>query len=150
MLKTGAEHLASLRDGRAVFIADERVADVTAHPAFCAAAAMYAALYDMKADPANRDLLSFEEDGERVSLYFLRPRSREDLVRRTAAHRKIADFSYGLLGRSPDVVASTITGLSMKPEVLEGYGANLLAYHAEMKRRDLYTCYAVLPPQGGR
>jgi 4-hydroxyphenylacetate 3-monooxygenase len=159
MLKTGAEHLASLRDGRAVFIADERVADVTAHPAFREAAAMYAALYDMKADPAHRELLSYDEDGERVSLYFLRPRTREDLVRRTAAHRKIADFSYGLLGRSPDVVASTITGLSMKPEVLDaggrgaggaGYGANLLAYHALMKRRDLYTCYAVLPPQGGR
>src|SRR5271163_3947078 len=98
MLKTGAEHLASLRDGRAIYIADERIADVTAHPAFRAAAAMYAALYDMKADPVNRELLSFEEDGERVSLYFLRPRSREDLVRRTAEHRKIADFSYGLLG----------------------------------------------------
>jgi 4-hydroxyphenylacetate 3-monooxygenase len=155
MLKTGAQHLDSLRDGRVVYIGDERVGDVTTHPAFRAAAAMYGALYDLKADPAQRDALSFEEDGDRVSLYFLRPRTREDLVRRTAAHRIIADFSYGLLGRSPDVVASTITGLSMKPEVLDeggprGYGANLMAYHARMKREDLYTCYAVLPPQGGR
>ena len=29
-----SEHLASLRDGRAVYIGDERVDDVTAHPAF--------------------------------------------------------------------------------------------------------------------
>ena len=154
MLKTGADHLASLRDGRAVYIGDERVSDVTSHPAFCNAARMYAAMYDMKADPAQRDVLWFEEGGERFSMYFLRPRSREDLIKRTAAHRKIADFSYGLLGRSPDVVASTITGLSMKPEVLDeggrGFGANLLAYHARMRAQDLYTCYAVLPPQGGR
>jgi len=32
--KTGAEHVASLRDGRAVYIDGERVSDVTTHPAF--------------------------------------------------------------------------------------------------------------------
>jgi 4-hydroxyphenylacetate 3-monooxygenase len=32
--KTGAEHLESLRDGRAVFVDGRRVADVTVHPAF--------------------------------------------------------------------------------------------------------------------
>jgi len=33
MLKTGQEHLESLRDGRVVYIGSERVEDVTAHPA---------------------------------------------------------------------------------------------------------------------
>ena len=32
--KTGDDHLGSLRDGRAVYIDGERVADVTTHPAF--------------------------------------------------------------------------------------------------------------------
>jgi len=32
--KTGEDHLASLRDERAVYIDGERVADVTTHPAF--------------------------------------------------------------------------------------------------------------------
>jgi 4-hydroxyphenylacetate 3-monooxygenase len=32
--KTGAEHLASLRDGRSVYIAGALVDDVTIHPAF--------------------------------------------------------------------------------------------------------------------
>ncbi len=32
--KTGADHIASLRDGRDVYIYGERVGDVTAHPAF--------------------------------------------------------------------------------------------------------------------
>jgi len=34
MLRTGKEHLERLRDGRVVYIGDERVHDVTAHAAF--------------------------------------------------------------------------------------------------------------------
>ena len=34
MLKTGAEHLETLRDGRVVYLGRERVDDVTTHPAF--------------------------------------------------------------------------------------------------------------------
>ena len=79
MLRTGKEHLESLRDGRVVYIGSEKVDDVTRHPAFRNAAATVAAIYDMKADPANRDTLSYEEDGGRHSIYFLRPRTRDDL-----------------------------------------------------------------------
>ena len=59
MLRSGKEHLNSLRDGRVVYIGSERVDDVTCHPAFCNAAATVAALYDMKADPANREILTY-------------------------------------------------------------------------------------------
>ena len=53
MLKTGAEHLASLRDGRVVYIGAEKVDDVTTHPAFRNGARSMAAIYDLKrADPA--------------------------------------------------------------------------------------------------
>ena len=52
MLKSGAEHLESLRDGRVVYIGKERVDDVTVHPAFRNAAQTIASLYDLKADPA--------------------------------------------------------------------------------------------------
>jgi 4-hydroxyphenylacetate 3-monooxygenase len=51
MLRTGNEHLESLRDGRVIYIGSERVDDVTCHPAFRNAAQTVAALYDMKADP---------------------------------------------------------------------------------------------------
>ena len=39
MLRTGKEHLESLRDGRVVYIGGEKVDDVTRHPAFRNAAA---------------------------------------------------------------------------------------------------------------
>lgn len=154
MLKTGKEHLECLRDGRTVYIGGERVDDVTAHPAFAGSAKSVAALYDMKADPANRDTMSFEEDGERFSMYFLRPKTQDDLRKRTRAHKMIADETCGLFGRSPDHVSSFVTGLAMKPEVFDkigpGYGDNLLKHYDYMRRNDIYAAYAVLPPAGAR
>jgi len=147
MLKTGAEHLESLRDGRVVYIGSEKVDDVTTHPAFRNAARSMAAIYDIKrADPR----FSFEEGGERFSSYFLRSKSKEDLQKRTDLHRAIAAMSHGLLGRSPDHVSSFVTGMSMNPEVFKGFAKNLLKYYEEMRARDLYGVYAVLPPQAAR
>jgi len=62
MLRSGKEHLESLRDGRVIYIGSERVDDVTRHPAFRNAAGTVAGLYDLKADPANRCDLTYEEE----------------------------------------------------------------------------------------
>src|SRR6516165_7404398 len=119
MLMTGKEYLQSIRDGRVIYVGKERVKDQTTHPAFADGARTYAALFDMKSDPAVRDLMTFEEDGECYSMYYLQPRSQEDLRRRNRAHRKIADFCFGLMGRTPDAFAGNLTGLSLKPEVFD-------------------------------
>ncbi|MGD9921163.1 MAG: 4-hydroxyphenylacetate 3-hydroxylase family protein [Pseudorhodoplanes sp.] len=153
MLRTGNEHLESLRDGRVIYVGSERVDDVTRHPAFRNAAHTVAALYDMKADPAHRETMTYEEDGGRHSLYFLRARSRDDLQRRMNCHRMIADFTYGMFGRSPDHVASFVTGMAMKLDELKppfGHPDNLLKYYKYARDADLYTVYAVLPPQAAR
>src|SRR4029077_8009513 len=82
MLRTGQEHLQSLRDGRAIYVGGERIDDVTRHPAFSQAAETVAAIYDMKAAPETRDTMTYQEDGAHHSIYFLQPRSRDDLQRR--------------------------------------------------------------------
>src|SRR5262245_13654121 len=143
-----------MRDGRAVYIGAERVDDVTTHPAFCNGAHTIAALYDLRAEPANRDLFSYEENGERYALQWLRCRSREQLARRMRALKAGADFTYGLIGRSPEQVAGLITGLAMHPSVLEdlraGCGKNLIRYYEHARANDLYLCFAVVPPTGLR
>ena len=105
MLRSGKEHLESLRDGRVVYVGSQKIDDVTTHPAFRNAAATVAALYDMKADPKNRADLTYEEDGGRHSVYYLRARSRDDLQRR------MIDFCSGVtyaLGGSMDKVADQV------------------------------------------
>jgi 4-hydroxyphenylacetate 3-monooxygenase len=150
MLKTGAEHLASLRDGRVVYIGSERVDDVTTHPAFRNGAQSIAAIYDAKAAPENRDLLTYENGGKRYSGYFLQARSRADLEFRYNVHRAIANLSYGMFGRSPDHVSSFVTGMSLKPDVFGKYADNLLAYYDHLRENDIYAVYAVVPPQAAR
>jgi 4-hydroxyphenylacetate 3-monooxygenase len=149
-MRTGADYLESLRDGRVVYVGNERVDDVTEHPAFRAAARTYASLYDLKADPARRDTFSYNEDGNTYSAWFLRPKSREDLERRSIAHRALAEASYGLLGRSPDHQASSITGLAMRPEVFGDFADNISSYYEHIRANDWFGSYAVVPPKSAR
>jgi 4-hydroxyphenylacetate 3-monooxygenase len=147
MLKSGAEHLRSIRDGRVVYIGAEKVDDVTTHPAFRNGARSMAAIYDMKAaDPR----FSFAEGGERYSSYFLKAKSKADLEKRMELHRAIAGMSHGLLGRSPDHVSSFVTGMAMNPSVFKGFEKNLLDYYEHMRANDIYGVYAVIPPQAAR
>ena len=154
MLKTGKQHLEGLRDGRVVYIGDEKIDDVTTHPAFARAAQTVGELYDIKHDPEFQDLLSFEEDGERYSMWYLRAKTQDDLRKRMKAHKKIADMTHGLMGRSPDHVSSFVTGMSTLPSVFDTdehkFGDNLVNYYHHMRDNDIFATYAVLPPQGAR
>ena len=59
-VRTGAEYLSSIRnDGRQVVYDGEIVRDVTSHPAFRGAARSIAGLWDIAADPANRELMTY-------------------------------------------------------------------------------------------
>lgn len=149
MLRSGREFIAGLRDGRTVYVGGRAVDDVTTHPAFKGAARTLADLFDHKAHPGNREVMSFEEGGERFAAYYLKPRTKEDLVRRSRAHYAIAERTYGLIGRSPDHVASFVTGLAMNPEILDrdgdAFSGNIQTYYEHLRGNDLYATYAVHP-----
>ena len=57
-IRTGAQFIAGLRDNREVWLGNERVRDVTTHPAFCAPIKSLARLYDMQHDPGLQPLLA--------------------------------------------------------------------------------------------
>src|SRR5882762_6384552 len=113
MLKSGSDYLAGLRDGRVIYVGGEQVEDVTTHPAFRNAAKSYAELYDARADQRYRDVLTYEENGERFPAYYLKPRSKADLEHRSACSTVIADLTHGMMGRSPDFIGGYITGVAM-------------------------------------
>ena len=148
---TGKEFLDSIRDGRRVYIGNERVDDVTSHEAFRTGAGTIAMIYDRKQAPENRDVMVSDEDGETFSTHYLRPRSREDLERRFESHRRIASWTYGFVGRSPDNFPSYLAGLATRPELLNeltpGFGDNLVEYYKDARRDDLFLSHAVTNPQ---
>ena len=154
MIKSGNEHLEQLRDGRVIYIGEEKVEDVTKHPAFKRAAKTVARLYDIKHKPEYKDKLTYEENGNIYSTWFLQARNREDLRKRSKAHKIIADQTSGMMGRSMDHVASFVTGMSTNPEIFDSgkykFKNNLLNYYKYMKENDIFASYAVVPPQAAR
>ena len=67
-MRTGAELLRSLDDGRQVFLDGERVGKVTEHPAFREAARSIARLFDVAAAPELREPWPKAALGELLSL----------------------------------------------------------------------------------
>ena len=154
MLKRGADYIDGLRDGRAIYVGGERVDDVTTHPGFRNAVRSYARIYDARFEDAYRDILTYEEAGQRYATYFLPPRSRADLEKRTKSCEVIADLTYGMMGRSPDFVGGYITGAAMQPEVFNSgnhqFAPHVTAFYDYCRRNDVFLSHAVTPPQGTR
>jgi len=152
MTRSGDEYVRGLRDGRAVWLNGERVADVTVHPAFAGAIRTVAQLYDLAHDPAQRELMTYPSprDGRPINKSWLVPRTREDLAARRRAIKCWADASYGFLGRSPDHVASFFAGFTGAPEFYargrQQFADNLLRFAAKAADEDLYVSYVIVHP----
>lgn len=153
MPRSGAEYIESLQDGRSVFIDGEKVEDVTTHPAFRGAVQSVAALYDFAADPANAATMTTESPygGEPINVAHMIPRSREDLVKRHEGLRLWSERTFGLMGRSPDHVASFLAGFAGNSQVFGRGGAefaeNVVNFHRKTCEEDLYLSYVIVPPQ---
>jgi 4-hydroxyphenylacetate 3-monooxygenase len=154
MLRSGSEYLSALKDGRKVYVGGELVSDVATHPSFRNSARSFAELFDRKRSAEHVDAMSFDDADGRCSIWYLKPKTRADLRKRLEGHRRIAEWSHGLFGRSPDHVASFIAGLTMQPGLFDGnrkgFAANLSAFFERMKTDDLFASYCVIGPQGAR
>src|SRR5215469_5800035 len=155
-MKTGEKHLESLRDGRQVYFLGERVTDVTTHPAFCNGVASAAHLYDYQSNPRNLEKMTFESPstGEAVSRAWQLPKSYMDLVRRREALTAWAETHAGFMGRSPDHVASCISGMYMGIDLFESFDPQraqaLRDYYQYARDRDLFLTYVIINPQADR
>ncbi len=152
MVKNGEAHLASLRDARAVFIDGRRVGDVTTDPAFAGAVASAARLYDYQA--AHVEEMTFESPaapGRRVNLAWMTPRNQAELVRRRHAMERWAEQSCGMMGRSPDHVASTFVGFMAGLHLYEEKRAQALAdYFRHIRDNDAWVAYVIINPQADK
>jgi 4-hydroxyphenylacetate 3-monooxygenase len=154
--KTGAEHIASLKDGRSVYIDGKLVPDVTEHPAFRNAVRSAAALYDFQAQPENIELMTFMPEGSnhRVNRAWQMPRSYEEMVQRRKALQAWARLSCGFMGRSPDHVASALIGQRMGIEVFRKHGPDrakaLIDYVDYATKNDVFLTYVIINPQAER
>ncbi len=145
--RTGADYVQALRDGRQVWHAGQRIADVTAHPGFTGTIRTLAALYDRQHDPAFRDRMTVEWEGERISLSYLPATTPEQLAAKRRNIQLWSDATLGHMGRFPDFCAELTAGLLDAAEALGApdarFADNARRYHRYAAERDLCLTHAL-------
>lgn len=149
--RTGAQFLRGLKAEREVWVGGERVADVTAHPALSGAAHALAAVYDLQHQHAATCLMPDPETGEPIPVSHMIPRSRADLEKRGEALRTVAEFSVGLMGRTPDYMNVTYAGFAGRAAewAVQGNEAGaerLVKYQKFLRRNDISLTHTIVQP----
>jgi 4-hydroxyphenylacetate 3-monooxygenase len=146
-VRTGADYINALRDGREVWHAGRRIADVTAHSGFSGTIKTLADLYDKQHQPEYRDVMTFVRDGERVSYSYLPPRNADDLALKRRNIELWAEHTLGQMGRYPEFVAELVIGLLDWTHVIEKtnkqWAENARAYYRYVSQNDLCLTHAL-------
>ena len=149
--RTGKEFLEGLRGAREIWVDGERVTDVVDHPKLSGAAHALAEVYDLQHKHADICRMPDPETGEPIPVSHMIPRSREDLAKRGKALRQVAEYSMGLMGRTPDYMNVTYAGFAGRPDEWglngnEAGAARLVAYQKFLRRSDISLTHTIVQP----
>ncbi len=147
--RSGAAFLRNLRDDRQLWLGDTRVTDPLDHPALSGAAETIAAVFDLHQQYPDECLMADPDTGESIAVSHIIPRSRDDLLRRHVALRRVAEFSVGLMGRTPDYMNVTYAGFAGRSDEWGIAGndegaANLVAFQKQLARDDLSLTHTLI------
>ncbi len=156
--RSGEEFLKGLRSrNREVWLGGERVSDVTTHPQLEGAANSLAGVFDRQFEYADDCLMPDPETGEAINVSHMIPRSVDDLKRRHRGLRRIAEYSVGIMGRTPDYMNVTFAGFAgersvwLGPEGKNEQGHdNLRAYQRMIALNDLSLTHTIVQPTTDR
>ena len=146
-VRTGADYIGALRDGREVWHAGRRIKDVTAHLGFSGTIRTLADLYDKQHAPEFRDVMTFEQEGERISYSYLAPKNAEQLARKRKNIEFWARETFGQMGRYPDFCAQLVVGLLDWTYAIEKenqqWAENARQYYLHCRKNDLCLTHAL-------
>src|SRR5271166_1414287 len=149
--RTGKQFLAGLKAPREVWVGGERVTDVVSHPAFAGAAKTLAEVFDLQHEALADCLMPDPETGEPINVSHMIPHSREDIVRRHRGLQRVAEFTVGLMGRTPDYMNVTYAGFAGRADEWAIGGndrgaANLIDYQKFLARSDISLTHTIIHP----
>jgi 4-hydroxyphenylacetate 3-monooxygenase oxygenase component len=147
--RTGEQFLKGLKEPREIWLDGERVGDVVEHPALSGAAHALAAVYDLQHQTADISLMPDPETGELINVSNMIPGSRQDLERRHRCLERVAEFSVGLMGRTPDYLNVTYAGFAGGASEWRAHGneagaERLIAYQKMLRRADLSLTHTIV------
>ncbi|MDQ3460292.1 MAG: 4-hydroxyphenylacetate 3-monooxygenase, oxygenase component [Deinococcota bacterium] len=155
--RTGKDYMKALkRNPPNLWLKGEKVLDPTTHPAFKGVVRSLAELYDLQHDPAFKGVLTYPSptSSERVGVSFLEPKTKDDLKRRAAGYKVWADYSLGLMGRTPDYLNAVLSGYAGASDFFgqdePRFAENIRNYYEYVRENDLCTTHALTNPQVNR
>lgn len=154
-MRDGQQYLSDLRDKRYVTIDGSPVDDVTSHPALRGIAATMAGLMDLHSGPGSADLLTTcAETGETIPWSYALAADAGAVASRGRYFDRIARATGGLLGRSPDFLATLLASWHACAEVFgyrdKRYAANVSAHYQYARQANLCHTHAISDPPGDR
>ena len=154
MIRTAAEYLESIRDGRQVWINGEKVDDVPTHPMFKPLVDIRARIYEMQHDAATRDTMTYEENGETFAVGLKLPYTQEDWYRKREATDAVMDDVGGIVTRVGDETVgemwSLFDGQDVLNEVDPQFSQNIRDHIDRVIRIDPFHVSANTDPKGDR
>ena len=152
--RSGSNYLSSLKKLNAeIWIGGERAGEVTAHPAFKNCARSIASLYDMQMEHPEQMTYRVEEGG-RAGLSFIQPKNAEDLRKRTRMMAAWANFSGGMLGRTPDYLNASIAAMAASRDFFAAsdprFGDNIANYYKKARDHDWCATHTLVNPRASR
>jgi 4-hydroxyphenylacetate 3-monooxygenase len=154
MIRTGEQYRAALRDGREIWIGGERVADVTAHPAFRPIIDAKARMYDLAHDPASAPTMSFAESGDRFSTLLRPPTEKEHWHEKWRAVDLYLNDIKGVVTRVGDETVgemwSLLDGRDVLNEIDPRFGDNIDRHIRQVLAEDIFHVSANTDPKGDR
>ena len=150
--RTGSDYIDGLRgDGREVWLGGEKVRDVTEHPAFAGSLKGIAGFFDWQHHHAKQCIVADPVSNRPIGVSHLIPRSADDLRRRHRGLERLAHYSAGMLGRTPDYVNLTFAGFAGQPSVWSASGnergaENLAAFQRYAAENDLALTHTIIHP----
>jgi len=147
LLLDSTQYLASLRDGREVYIYGERVADVTTHPAFRNSCRSIARLYDALHDPKYKDVLTTVDSlGHRTHKFFKPSTSAQELFEAREALIAWARLTYGFMGRTPDYKAAFMASMAANPEFYAPFDNSARNWYEKYSSQCLFLNHVLINP----
>jgi 4-hydroxyphenylacetate 3-monooxygenase len=154
MIRTGAQYRESIRDGRQVYIAGERVADVATHPMFKPLVDIRAHIYDMQHAAATRHVMSYEQDGEINAIGNKLPFTQADWWDKRRATDTLLEEIGGVVTRVGDETVgemwSLFDGQEVLNEVNPQFSANIRDHIDKVLHSDPFHVSANTDPKGDR
>ena len=154
-LRTPAEYVESLRDGRTVFYRGERVPDVTVHPVIDKAVRHACVDYEMAEDPETRELAVVADEGEPYARYFKVPMSTDDLRLRSQLIEASTARGRTLVPLVKEIGTDALFGLMRVTRAMDAargtaYRERVDAFHRHCRDHDLTISVAQTDVKGDR